>query len=139
METPNLSGLAAEASAENEAITVPLRNRSGEPYLTGSGQPVTISVLGIYSEPARKAQDATLRRWSKQRTAQWTPEMALANRISVAVAGLVGWNFEDAEHQPIPFTPENAQRVFLIAPWILEQVEQAMQGHADFFGANAKP
>ena len=133
MESPNLSTLASEAAAENDAVTVPLLNRNRDPYLLPGGAPVTIAVLGEFSAPVRQAQDRSLRRLSKRRTMEMTPELVLENRLAIAGAALTAWTLDDADHRPIPPTAENLRAVCTLAPWILDQIEEAMRTHARFF------
>jgi hypothetical protein len=136
-QQPNLAGLAAEAAAENDAVTVPLRDRSGEPYVRHDGSPVTIAVLGEFSTAVRAAQDANMRRLMRQRGAQLEPDLVTENRVHVALAALVGWNLEDADGAAVLFTPANVKAVFALAPWILDQVDEAARRHASFFGTSS--
>jgi hypothetical protein len=134
----DISTIQQQAAQEDEAVVVTIVQPDGEPYQKADGEgPVTISVLGGYSKRIRAVREQQMRRMLKDRRAKLEPEDMRRNRIEAAVAAITGWDGWTANGQPFPFTPENAEALFTQAPWILDQVESAIDGHARFFKSSS--
>lgn len=130
MFDPNTVG--QESAGDAVGRVVPLEDRNEEPYLDAAGQPVTLTVLGKYAEPVRRQMDANLRRLLKRRQARSTPEDIRDNRIAVATAAVIAWHGIEAAGVAVEFTSANVRAVLTAAPWVLEQVEAAMESGAGF-------
>jgi hypothetical protein len=121
------------AAAEDEGTLVAIRDASGEPELQPNGDPVTITVAGTYSSRYRRAMDNQRERLLKQRRTSLTGEGLNRQQLELIAASIIEWEGFTAEGQPYPFTKENAIALLDNAPWIREQVEEAMGDHAAFF------
>lgn len=120
------------AEREDQGSTVHLVDETGEPMFEG-GKPVTITVVGTYSKMYRRVQNEQRIRNLKGRRTQPTPDIIDA-RANEAIAGCVlAWEGFTSEGKPFPYTRENAAILFAQAPWIRDQVEEAMSDHASFF------
>jgi hypothetical protein len=124
----DLNTVAKEIAADDAGQVVKLVDRTDEAYLDSAGQPCTMTVLGAYAKAVRAAQDANLRRMLKRRSTKASPEDILDSRLAVAVAAVVAWSGIEAEGKPVPFTPANVRALLVAAPWLLDQVEEAMRG-----------
>ena len=114
------------AEREEEGIVIDVRDASGE---VEPG--VTITVVGTYSQTYRKAQNANRDKWLKQRRMDGD---ALEERSLETTAKCIkAWTGFTSEGKPFPYTKENAIALLSGAPWIREQVEEAMNDHAGFF------
>jgi hypothetical protein len=69
----------------------------------------------------------------KQRRTSLTGEGLNRQQLELIAASIIEWEGFTAEGQPYPFTKENAIALLDNAPWIREQVEEAMGDHAAFF------
>jgi hypothetical protein len=128
----DLKTVAQESTGDADGHVIKLEDRNEEPYLDAAGEPVTLTVLGKYAEPVRRQQDANLRRLLKKRQARSTPEEIRENRVSVATAAVTAWSGIEADGKPVPFSAANVREVLIAAPWVLEQVEAAMEAGAGF-------
>jgi hypothetical protein len=124
----DLNTIATETDADETGQVVPLLDRMDEPYVDAKGHPCTVTVLGAYAKPVRAAQDANLRRMLKRRSTKSSPEDVQDSRLAVAVAAVTAWSGIEAEGKPVPFAPANVRALLVAAPWLLEQVEEAMRG-----------
>lgn len=129
----DISNIGSQADQQDQSASVTIYQPDGEPYTHGDGQPVTISVLGAYSKKVKRVREAQTKRLLSQRRTKLEPADILDNRVEVAVAAITGWEGWESGGQPLACTPENADALLRQAPWILEQVEQAIEGHARFF------
>lgn len=120
------------AEREEEGTVVHLADETGT-LMYENLKPVTITVVGTYSKTYRRVQNENRAKALKQRRSQLTPEQIDA-KANEAVAGCIkGWEGFLSDGKPFPFTRENAIALFEQAPWIREQVEEAMGDHAAFF------
>ena len=127
-----------EAIAQDETPAEQvIYQKNGEPYTGLDGNPSTITFVGTESKRVRAALEANDRRGLRQRRQQITPEDLRENRVNVAIAGCVAWRGWDDGKQDIPCTPDNLRTVFR-AEHILQQVEQHISRHADFFANSSK-
>ena len=100
-------------------------------------EPSTISFVGMESKRVRAALEANDRRGLRQRRRELTPEDIRENRVSVAIAGSVAWRGWDDGETNLACTPENLRAVFR-AEHILQQAEQHIARHADFFATSSR-
>lgn len=139
-----LSTAATSAAAEDAGVVVPMRDAAGAPLTYGAdARPVTFTVAGTYSGLYRRAEREFTARITKQRTRHDELATALDRRgLVLAAACVTTWEgvFTDAdETQPLPLSPANAEAVFAVAPWIFDQVWEAMTDHAGFSKRASSP
>lgn len=118
---------------DEEVVDVPIFQKNGQPYLGADGSQSTIGVLGAESRKAQVARDSLTQRMIRSRAGKMTPKDLRQNRIDQAAAVVVRWSGWEHEGKPWPCEPENVKAV-LSADHILEQVEEGIARHADFFG-----
>ena len=127
----DLSKMEAMMALDEVEVEFTVYQKDGSPYLGPDGKPCTCTVVGEESKRVMDADAATQRRMLNQRTRRLEPKDLLFNRIfraSAAVTKWSGWTKGDAIAE---CTPENV-RALLQAPHVLNQVEGAITGHADF-------
>jgi hypothetical protein len=131
-----ISQLKAARARNDEGAAIAVKDENGDPYMAGDGTtPVMITVVGPYSERIRAVRERQQKRLLKKARKELTPEEIHERQIEVATAAIIDWaGFEAEDGTPIPFTPENAREVLTAAPWIQDQVEEAVNAHASFFG-----
>lgn len=119
---------------DNEGVVVPLTGRDGEPDLDSTGTQATVTVVGEYAEKIALAQDSQTRKMWKRRAGTFDPAtLTRKNRIEAAAAGVVAWTGVEEGGEPLPCTPENVIRLLTAAPWVLKQVEAAIESPSSFF------
>jgi hypothetical protein len=69
----------------------------------------------------------------KQRRTSLTGEGLNRQQLELVAASIIAWEGFTANGQPYQLTKENAIALLDKAPWIREQVEEAMGDHASFF------
>jgi hypothetical protein len=120
------------AEREDEGVAVHLYDEKGD-LMYEDKKPVTITVVGTYSKTYRRVQNEQRLKNLKGRRTQLTPE-GIDQKANEAIARCVtAWSGFTSEGKPFPYTEENAVALFQAAPWIREQVEEAMGDHAAFF------
>jgi len=133
MEGFDLGTAKPIAAREDEGQVVHVQDATGEPLYFGKDKtPVTITVAGTYSSTYRRAEEARSNRRLKRRSASITAETVERERLAVVSACVLGWEGFFDNGKPMTCTVENVQTVLRIAPWILLQVEGAMEDHVGF-------
>lgn len=123
-----------------EGVTIKLLNENNEPDLDSKNEQSTITVIGQFAKRVGRTQDSQLRRAWKRRPGTFDPaEVTRADRIERAAAAITAWSGIEQNGEPFPFTGDNAVAVLTAAPWVLAQVEAAVDGHAGFFGKPSTP
>lgn len=125
----SIASLVAEQKREDEGFDVELRDAHGQAVRTDAGEPVTVRIVGRYSDRYRKAEAKVLeRRWQPGRTPKVDREQIDKDAAWITAQCVIGWSGIDEEH-----TSENVERL-LKNKLIREQIEQAMEKPAGFFG-----
>lgn len=132
-----LSDFETLAEQEEEGATVTIHDRSGKEYMgkndAGEAIPVVFTIVGAESKRVKAAKERVARRLLKSRRAKMEPADILANRIEQAASAVIGWEaLRDDNGSPLPCSVENVSTL-LKHEHILEQVEEAIEGHRDFF------
>lgn len=110
--------------------------RSNRPVLTDDKQSVFITLAGsnsdIYEAAVEEAQRA--RADSASRGQDMTREMLRTERAMIVKACTMGWNFDMRDGQPFPFSPENAEALWLDrrVNWLLSEAYTFIQNEAHF-------
>jgi hypothetical protein len=121
---------------EDEGQVVHIRDETGDLAFEGE-TPVTVKIQGSYSAAYRRVEDEQLRRQIKRRLATVTPDQLTANRVELVAACILDWSGFTDGGRPFPCTRENATRLLEVAPWVLNQLAEAQQDHASFFGSRS--
>lgn len=124
------------ATREDEGVVVHVEEATGELafYQNGTGQsPVTITVAGTYSHRYRRAMEHQRQRVFRGSRRRVDPEAAYQQALDLVAACVISWDGFTNNGQPFACTRENAVALFERAPWILRQVEDAMEDHQGFF------
>lgn len=122
---------AGEVGArEEDGRVVKLVDETGQPM-----DGVSVTVVGSYSKRYREAVDTRANR--KFRLGKIpTPAEVRAETLHLYADCVTAWDgFEDGG-KPYACTRENVAKVFEAAPWIYEQVAQAVEDHAGFTKAS---
>jgi len=93
---------------------------------------VTITVVGTYSATYRKAQNQNRDKFLKQR-GNVDSEMIEKQSVETTARCIKAWRGFTSNGVDFPCNRENAIAMLTNAPWIREQVEEAMNDHAGFF------
>lgn len=135
-----ISNSKSVAEREDEGTVVHIADAVGEKMFYGEGdekKPVTITVAGTYSATYRRATDAQRERMMKQRRAALTGEQLAKQQLALVASCVLAWGGFVNNDKPFPATKENAMLLFDQAPWIREQVEEAMNDHQAFFPSSS--
>ncbi len=115
------------ADREEEGTEVEVRDVAGE---VEAG--VTITVVGTYSTTYRKAQSQNRDKFLKQR-GKIDSDMIEKQSVETTARCIKAWKGFTSNGQDFPYTKDNAVLLLTNAPWIREQVEEAMNDHAAYF------
>lgn len=128
----DVSQLAAEVAKDETGAVIPIMKKDGTPYVGIDGKQSTITVMGNESKAYRAARDTITRRALQQRRVKLEPADVIRNRIDLATAAVTDWSGWDAGGKNIEPNAENVRKVLGVYH-ILEQVEDGIDRHADFF------
>lgn len=123
------------AEREDEGTLVHVRDESGELQFYGDGgekKPVTIRVAGSYSKTFRKAKERQREKNLKRGRAMFTAEGLAKQELEVIAACVISWDGFTSDSRPFIHSQDNAVMLLDSAPWIREQVEEAMSDHQSF-------
>jgi hypothetical protein len=133
----DIGSAPAVVAREDEGQSVHIREASGElAYFSANGgppAPVTITVAGTYSAAYRRQLDAQRDRMLKARRNLLTADQLTANQIELVAACILAWAGFTNGGAPFPCTRDNAVLLLTKAPWVRDQLEEAMGDHAGFF------
>lgn len=134
----NFNDIQTEIAQDEEIVDVPIFKKDGSPYLAPDGETqCTIGVRGSDSKKVKTARDANQRKLLRDRRTKMTPEELRANRTTVAAAAIARWQgWTSGDDGAFDCSPENV-RAMLSVDHILEQVEEGITGHADFFAKSS--
>ena len=122
-----ISNSRTVAEREEEGTVVEIRDASGE-----LAPGVSITVVGAYSDTYRKSQAANRDKMLKSRGRMEASALEQQSIDTIARC-IKGWEGFTSEGKPFPFTRENAVALLTNAPWIREQLDEAIHDHAGFF------
>ena len=123
------------AKEEDKGIDVHIHGVDEKPlyYMDGDVQkPVTINVSGVHSEKHRRVE-AMLRK-RKLKPNQFTGQFVYEDAIERAAACTNDWQGFFADGKVVPFSQANVREVYKRAPWVHDQIAEAMNDHSRFFG-----
>jgi len=135
----DLEKQAEQAKLEDKGIDVHIHGVDEKPlFYEKDGQqfPVIINVSGAHSSQYRRVEQALRRR--KLKPKNFTGELIYEDTIEKAAACTNGWEGFFINGKPIDPTPHNIKEVYKRAPWVLDQVTEAMHDHQSFF-SNSSP
>lgn len=105
-------------SAAGVPMTI-LHPATGAPVLDSDGQPVTITLLGSNSDVFRDTNAMIReRRLARQaRKIATTAEDIRQDEIDLLTALTKGWSFDTLDGQPLPYSSDNARRLWKDSRW----------------------
>lgn len=122
--------LDAVIADDELGAVIPIFQKDGTPYLSLTGEPSTVTVVGNEATSAKKIARTQMRR-AIRRAGQAEPEDIETNRAEKAAAQVIAWFGWDDGTTDVPCTPENVKH-WLRAEHILAQVEAGITRHAAF-------
>lgn len=130
----NISDNKSVADREDEGTWVNIKNAAGEAQFYGPAKsPVRWRVAGTYSHTFRKAEAAQRERLMRTRRANLTGEQIRTNAIELEAACVLAWEGMEDKGKAAPLTKDIAFTILNSAPWIRQDVTEAMNDHASFF------
>jgi hypothetical protein len=125
----DINQLAIDQELEDAGTAVHIRNRLGEPdYHGDENRPVTFTIAGRWSSAFREAtqgQQAAARRRGRVGNAE-------VGAIELAASCILAWEGVYDRGEVVPCTKENAIALLARAPWIRDQVAEAIYDRARF-------
>lgn len=117
----------------NEGAKMEVRLPNGAPALKPDGEPVTITLLGKDSDTYQRASNALTNRALRARGQQpVTAESALTDHINILAKVTTGWDGLTEDGAPLPFSEDNAKKLYRIAPALREQVTEFVNDRGNF-------
>lgn len=134
----SLSGVQQVVDRAEEPTRVMLRHASGETLYTmavgakdADPVPAYADVVGKLSKAYRRVEQAQADRMLRRRQTSLTAEGLAEAEIERLSACVVGWNLTDNGAE-LPCTSQNVRAVMSTAPWIKEEIAQAVGDTARF-------
>lgn len=126
---------------EDKGIEVELLDLNGE-WITykgdnGTVENVTMKVVGTYSQRYRRAQETQTTKTLRKRSSSNLGRDLGERRVELVASCVLSWNGFFHKGTPIAFGRNNVIKVLEAAPWIREQLENAMENHEAFLKGNS--
>lgn len=119
----NNFGEAAEAGYEFE-LKLPGTGEGTGAFITVRGdQSKTVKAYARKKYAEFKLKEQQARRRGKE-PEDMTLDEAEELAVEAAIVRVISWRGIDEDGKPVPFTKENAARIFLEHPWIRDQVTE---------------
>ena len=101
-----------------------------------SGAPMYIDVYGAHTEQYKRITRQWQNEALRNRKAKMTAEQLESRSTELLAACTVGWNLEDENDKPVPFSVATARELYASkdSPWIRPQVDEAIHEAANFVG-----
>jgi hypothetical protein len=135
----NVSQQKSEASLEDEGRPVPIHTRDEKPatYVKdGKELPVTITIVGSYSDRYRRKYNAQRKQMLAARRTEVSDKVdpLQVELVAHCIKSWEGLEDHDASGNvvPFPFTEANAIALLTACPWVRQELEVAMGDHAGF-------
>lgn len=133
MDGFNLQSAKPVAAREDDGIVLELRDERGEPMTYGpDAKPVTVKVAGTYSNHYRRAQERQRDRMMKSARGRLNGDVLQQNLLDLTASCVLAWEGIFDGETPVPCTKDNAVLLLEVAPWLREQIEEAMSDHQGF-------
>jgi hypothetical protein len=133
-----LNQFKQDLEREEEGVLIPLNGRNGKPHKNPDGTQPKLRVAGPYSAPVRAAEQKNSKRLIqsfKKKGDDADLDDSTLTRLSAAV---IGWeNLLDDDGTPVPYSPANARKVLEALPWVRDDVAEALEEYAGFFGSSS--
>jgi hypothetical protein len=100
-------------------------------------KPVRIQVIGSYSKTYRQLMHAQTTKAVKRKTVQITGELLARQRLEVVAGSVQAWEGFYNAGKELDCSRENVKIVLDGFPYIMEQVEAALEDHEAFSPANS--
>lgn len=127
--------LKQEKATDDSPVDLIIRDRNGEAYTVQSGAPVVWKIVGEFSSQyranERKITDKILK--AARRGEDFDGEESEQVTLERLAGGVIGWNTEDVNGNPVPCNVKNVAAVLAAGPWIVPQVTRVVRAHASFF------
>lgn len=134
----DLANAAPVTEMEEAGSWIEIVGTEGEPLVHGPDDvPVRIKVAGSYSKRYRKLTHAQTTKAVKRRTTQITGELLARQRLEVVAGCVLAWEGFYNAGAPLECVRENVKIVLDGFPYIMEQVEAALEDHEAFSEANS--
>ena len=121
----------ATQDAANAGNKLPLKTPDGKPtdeYLL---------VRSFWSEEYQALKNRALQHLIEERNNNLTQDqidsLVTDRQIALSCSLVAGWNLKDDDDKPLPFNPENVEKLLRIAPQIRQQIDVYAGNDADFF------
>jgi len=126
---------------EDKGIEVELLGLDGEWMLfkgeNGTEENVSMKVVGTYSTRYRRAQETQTTKTLRKRSSSNLGRDLGERRVELVASCVLSWKGFYHKGDPITFGRNNVIKVLEHAPWIREQLENAMENHEAFLKGNS--
>jgi hypothetical protein len=131
----DLSSLDTTKAAEDGAVLEIRHPTSGAVLSNGDGRAVTLTLAGMDSQRARKAErQATNRRlrMGGRRAISVTADELDNDSLDLLAACTLAWSGFAVDGSELECNAENARRLYRQFPWLREQAQQYIDDRANF-------
>ena len=121
-----------------EGVTLTLKHPVTGGILTNTdGAAITLTVIGQDAAKYRQARNALIEKRPTGKT-QLPMSYLEAESLELSCAAVIGWSDNVVlDGQALAFSPANVRRVFVLLPWIKEQVDDFVAERSHFLPASS--
>ena len=122
----DISTLAISQEREDAGVVVHIADAQGELQFYDGERPITITVGGKYSKTYREAMFAQAREIRRRGGIPLPPDEQFRRGIQFVASCILAWEGFTSGDQACPFSRDTAVALLTMAPWIMEQLEDAI-------------
>lgn len=132
----DLASLDTSKAAEEGSTLEILHPTTGRVLSNGDGRAVTLTLAGMDSQRARKAERAAINRRLKESTRRRgsgvTADDLDADSLDLLSACTLDWSGFELDGQPMECNLENARALYRRFPWLREQAQAYVDDRGNF-------
>lgn len=134
----DLAGLDTKAASEQGAV-MSVFNIDGSVRRDRTGNPVTLTLLGVDSDAYRKATRKNMnKRFARRNPGKITAEELEVESLEVLAACTAAWSgIISRDGKDVPCNPANAKALYEAAPELRDQVDRFINDRANFLQTSA--
>jgi len=122
-----------DLSPEGEEMVVTHPATGAQLIDESTGEPVTITLVGRDSDEFRTAQRKNIDKRAAMQKRMMSFEEIEAEATDTLVACTKGWKHVGLDGEDLPFSAENARKLYTRYYWLREQVDVFVARRANFF------
>lgn len=129
-------------AASDEGVLMKVRHPDTDDVLLSDGQPILLRLAGqdskVFRAIDREHTDKRFKRMGRGGRAELTADELEIERLERVIACTLGWENVYLDGERLPFSQENAHRLYTQLSWLVEQANRFIGERGNFLRASPK-